>query len=257
MEWTTILWIVIVIVLLYIIYSYVTKDINTLNKNVTTGNTTVSISPKSLSTIMDSSNFTYSLWFYINDWNYRYGEVKELVARSGAIPSSDLTKEGMTSISSEMDDISAKQPCPFIMLAPKENNLIFAVTCFTKESTSDVGVVHYIEVANIPLQRWVNVFVSVYGRTVDIYIDGKLVRTGILPGPAKVNPNSTVYLTPNGGFNGWTSKLKYWNTASNPQDAWDTYVEGYGGGLLDNLLGKYKVKVSLLEDNKETAQFTI
>lgn len=257
MEWQTILWAVIVLVLLYIIYSYVTRDINMLNKNVTTGNTMVTVSPAATSTVMDSSNFTYSAWFYINDWNYKYGEIKELIARSSTAPTPGTTVEGMTSIGSNMDDISAKQPCPFVMFAPKENNLIIAVTCYTKESTSDVGVVHYAEVANIPIQRWVNLFFSVYGRTLDIYIDGKLVRTGILPGPAKITPNANVYLTPNGGFNGWTSKLQYWNTASNPQAAWDTYVDGYGGGLLDNLLGKYKVKVSLLTDNKETAQFTL
>ena len=45
--------------------------------------------------------------------------------------------------------------------------------------------------------------------------------------------------------------------ASNPQDAWDVYSAGYGGGLLDNLLGKYRVKVALLTDNKETATLTI
>ena len=257
MEWQTILTIVVILVLLYIIYGYVTREIDMLNKNVTTGNTMVTISPTSMSTIMDSSNFTYSLWFYIEDWNYRYGEIKELIARSGSIPTDGMTREGMTSIAEEMDDISAKQPCPFLMLAPKENNIIVAVTCFTNEGTTDVGVVHYMEIANIPIQKWTNVFFSVYGRTLDVYIDGKLVRTGILPGPAKVVPNANVYLTPNGGFKGWTSKLQYWNTSSNPQKAYDVYKAGYGGGLMDNLLGKYRVKVALLTDNKETAQFTI
>ena len=257
MEWKSIVWIIIVLILLYIIYQYVTREIDMLNKNVTTGNTMVTISPTSMQRTMDSGNFTYSLWFYINDWNYRYGEVKEVIARSNTSPTTGTTKEGMTSIANEMDDISAKQPSPFMMLAPKENNLIIAVTCYTNEGTTDVGVVHYMEVANIPIQRWVNVFFSVYGRTLDVYIDGKLVRTGILPGPAKISPNANVYLTPNGGFNGWTSKLQYWNQASNPQNAWDVYTAGYGGGLLDNLMGKYKVKVELLTDNKETAQFTV
>ena len=256
MEWTTILYILIVLVLLYIIYSYVTREITMLNKNVTTGNTMVTITPADAESNMDSANFTYSVWFYIEDWNYRYGEIKEVIARSGSVPTAGL-QEGMTSIGTEMDDISAKQPCPFLMFAPKENNLIIAVTCYTKEGTTDVGVVHYMEVANIPIQRWTNVFFSVYGRTLDVYIDGKLVRTGILPGTAKVVPTANLYLTPNGGFKGWTSKLQYWNSASNPQDAWDVYSAGYGGGLLDNLLGKYRVKVALLTDNKETATLTI
>ncbi len=255
MEWLSILYVIIVLVLLYIIYQYATSEINMLNKNVTTGNTTVTLNPTELNRKFDSGNFTYSLWFYIEDWNYRYGEIKELIARSNTIPNTNTTQEGMTTLGESMDDISEKQPCPFLMLSPKENNIIIAVTCYTKESTSDVGVVHYMEIANIPIQRWCNVFFSVYGRTLDVYIDGKLVRTGILPGTAKITPNANIYLTPNGGFKGWTSKLQYWNMASNPQDAWDVYSAGYGGGLLDNLLGKYKVKVALLTDNKETAQF--
>jgi len=256
MEWQTIVWIVVVLILIYIAYSYAFRDVNMLNKDMVAGNNMITITPSTLSTDMDSANFTYSLWFYINNWNYRYGETKELIARSGTVPTPS-SDEGMTTIADSMESISTKQPCPFVMLAPKENNLIIAVTCYTDESTADVGVVHYVEVVNVPIQKWVNVFFSVYGRTLDVYINGKLVRTGILPGPAKITPKANVYLTPNGGFEGWTSKLQYWNNASNPQMAWDTYVKGYGGGLLDSLLGKYKVKVALLEDNKETAKLVI
>jgi hypothetical protein len=261
MEWQTILFIIIVLLLLYVIFTYVFADVSMLNKPVTAGNVMTTITPSSYSSAndFDSSNFTYSVWFYIDDWNYRYGEVKELIQRSIAVPSNagSGSKEGMTSIASEMDDISAKQPSPFVMFAPKENNLIIALTCFTNNSTADVGVVHYVEVVNIPIQKWVNLYFSVYGRTIDVYINGKLVRTGILPGPAKILSTANVYLTPNGGFQGWTSKFQYFNTASNPQAAWDTYQKGWGEGFLSSILGKYKVKMSLLVDNKEEAQVTI
>lgn len=258
MEWQTVFWIILVLLLIYIVYTYVTRDINMLNRSVTAGNVMTTITPSSVSSAEDfgSSNFTYSVWFYIEDWNYRYGEVKDLISRSITYPALQ-TQEGMNSLGAAMDEISEKQPCPFVMFAPKENNLVIALTCYTQDSTDDAGVVHYVEVVNIPIQRWVNLYFSVYGRTIDIYINGKLVRTGILPGPAKIAPASNIYLTPNGGFKGWTSKLQYWNMSSNPQAAWDTYIKGYGGGLLDNLFGKYKVKMALLVDNKEEAQFTI
>jgi len=256
MEWQTILWIVIVLILIYMIYGYVTRDVAMLNKNITPGNVMVTSSPSENSSVdFDSSNFTYSVWFYIDDWNYRYGEIKDLISRSGSVPTTG--KEGLSTIADSMDDIGAKQPCPFVMFAPKENNLIIAVTCFTNDGTTEAGVVHYLEIVNIPIQKWTNLFFSVYGRTLDVYIDGKLVRTGILPGPAKVVPQSNIYLTPNGGFKGWTSKMQYWNDSSNPQAAWDTYLKGYGGGMFDNIMGKYKVKMSLLVDNKETAQLSI
>ena len=49
-----------------------------------------------------------------------------------------------------------------------------------------------MEIVNVPIQRWVNIFISVFGRTLDVYLDGKLVKTGILPSIAKVNPNANI-----------------------------------------------------------------
>ena len=262
MEWQTILWILVILILLYIIIHYITKERDTLNANITAGNVMTIIDPTSSgANNMNSGNFTYSVWFYINDWNYRYGEQKIILGRSGAALASEPMTNGVdasnSSESNNPNDLSSLQPCPFVILGGKENNLTIAVTCYTNTSTDSQGMVHYLEIVNIPIQKWVNLFFSVYGRTLDVYIDGKLVRTGILPGTAKITPNAKVYLTPNGGFNGWTSKLQYWNSASNPQMAWDTYMNGYGAGLFANLFGKYKVKVALLTDNQEKAQFTI
>ena len=62
------------------------------------------------------------------------------------------------------------------------------------------GMIHNVEVVNIPIQKWCNLFFSVYGRTLDIYLDGKLVQTSILPGTAKIAPMANIYLTPDGGF---------------------------------------------------------
>jgi hypothetical protein len=266
MEWQTILWILVILVLLYFIFTYITKERDMLNSQITAGNVMTMINPSSSGeNSMNSSNFTYSMWFYINDWNYRYGEQKIIMGRSGtAIASESMTtasaagtSTGTNTNMNNPQDLSSLQPCPFVVLGGKENNLTIALTCYTNASTNSQGMVHYLEIVNVPIQKWVNLFFSVYGRTLDVYIDGKLVRTGILPGTAKITPTANIYLTPNGGFNGWTSKLQYWNTASNPQMAWDTYMKGYGGGLFSNLFGKYKVKVALLTDNQEKAQFTL
>ena len=251
MEWQSFLWIFGIIILLYVVYMFIGGQKDMLNAQITPGNVITTIDPsKSGADTMNSSNFTYSVWFYINDWNYRYGEQKTIIGRSG-----NLTASGNAN---NPTDLSALQPCPFVNLDGKENNLVIAVTCFTNASTtSQVGQVHYETINNIPIQKWVNLFFSVYGRTLDVYMDGKLVRTGILPGVAKITSSANIYLTPNGGFNGWTSKLQYWNNASNPQMAWDTYIKGYGSSMFSNLFGRYKVKVALLTDNQENAQFTI
>ena len=99
--------------------------------------------------------------------------------------------------------------------------------------------IHTCNVPNVPLQRWVNLIVSVYGRSLDVYIDGKLVRTCVLENTAFVDPKAGVYVTPDGGFAGWTSNFQYFNDAVNPQQAWNIYKNGYGGSLLGDLFNKY------------------
>jgi hypothetical protein len=116
-------------------------------------------------------------------------------------------------------------------------------------------VVHTCSVGNIPIQRWVNLAISVYGRTLDIYIDGKLVRTCLLPGVANINNNANVYITPSGGFEGWTSKFQYFPTSINPQDAWNIYVKGYQGSLFSS--SPYQVQLSLITNGTTQSSITI
>jgi hypothetical protein len=97
--------------------------------------------------------------------------------------------------------------------------------------------------------------ISLYGRTLDIYLDGKLVRTCILPGVVKVNNDANIIVTPGGGFSGMTSNFKYWSNSTNPQDAYNIYKDG--AGTSSNLLSKYKLKVSFLEDNKVKGSVSI
>jgi len=123
---------------------------------------------------------------------------------------------------------------------------------FTSMSSS--SVVHTCNVANVPIQKWVNLLISVYGRTLDVYIDGKLVKTCLLPGIAKINNKAPVYLTPSGGFSGWTSNLQYWPNSTDPQTAWNIYSSGYGSS---NVFGEYKVKVAVYKGVSEQSSLTI
>jgi hypothetical protein len=118
-------------------------------------------------------------------------------------------------------------------------------------------IVHSCGISNVPIQRWCNFFMSVYGRTLDLYLDGKLVRTCVLPGVAKIDSRAPLYITPMGGFSGWTSRFQYWAESSNPQQAWNVYKAGYGGSLLGSLFGKYTVKVSLMTNDTENSSVTI
>jgi hypothetical protein len=205
----------------------------------------------------NSNNYTYSTWFYINDWSSQYGVDKILLSRQD-------TESNVN---------------PKITIGAMTNNASVTVTCYQPSNGDATTSSDYMEeddgttaavasdsststtftcsVENIPLQKWVNMIVSLYGRTLDIYIDGKLVRTCILPGVAKVAAGDILVTPAENGFDGWTTNIKYWTYAVNPQTAYSIYKNGLGGSILGNILNKFRIRVSFIKDNKEKTSFEI
>jgi len=246
---------ILVIVLIIMFFIYFFRDPYTL-QNLQNGQNSSKVSASSLATNgtnIPASNFAYSIWFYVNDFNYRYGEPKVIFGRMGAPSKSN---------SGSVPGISGLDPCPSVVLGAVSNNLEISLGCFpglnqrpTKPGSNTV--VKTCVVSNVPIQKWVNLTISVYGRSLDVYIDGKLVKTCLLPGVANVNNNSDVYITPVGGFNGWTSRFQYYPNALNPQQAYNIYTKGYGGNMFSNFLQGYQVKISLIENGTNQTTITI
>ena len=242
-----------IIVLIIILIKYLLSDPYTI-QNLQSGKTSSQIQATTLATNgsgIPPTNFAYSIWFYINDWNYRYGESKVIFGRMGGLSSAS---------SGAIEGIGGIDPCPAVVLGATQNNLLVALGCYPgadQQPTSPQGktVVHTCGVGNIPIQRWVNLAISVYGRTMDLYIDGKLVRTCLLPGVANVNNNANIFVTPAGGFDGWTSKLQFFPNSINPQDAWNIYVKGYNNAWFSG--NPYQVQVSLIENGTTQSSITI
>jgi hypothetical protein len=244
---------IVVIVLILILLRYIFADPYTL-QNMQDGKTASTIQASSLATNgsgVPSSNFAYSIWFYINNWNYRYGESKVIFGRMGAV-----SGNGSGSISG----VNGLDPCPAVVLGAVENNLSISLGCYpgVDQQPSTPGgttVVHTCSVTNVPIQRWVNLITSVYGRSMDVYIDGKLVRTCLLPGVASINNSANVYVTPLGGFEGWTSKFQYYPNSINPQEAWNIYTRGYASW--SSMFNSYQLEISLVENGTTQSSITI
>jgi hypothetical protein len=244
---------ILVIVLILMFLRYIFAQPNTL-QNLQDGTVSSTIKATSLATngnSVASGNFAYSIWFYINDWNYRYGESKVIFGRMGA-PSAPG--------SGSVPGVNGVDPCPAVVLGASDNSISVSLGCFpgiNQQPTTTGGhsVVHTCSVGNVPIQKWVNLLVSVYGRSMDIYIDGKLVKTCLLPGVANVNNSSDVYVTPNGGFNGWTSKFQYFPNSLNPQDAWNIYSKGYSDFF--SMFNGYQLQLSLVQNGNTQSSVTI
>ena len=175
--------------------------------------------------IADTANFTYSIWFYIDNWNYKFGIDKTILVKGNKNVEINLGKE--------------------------DNNLNIAI-----ELESSTNKIHNCNVPNIPIQKWVSCIISVYGRSLDVYINGKLVRTCILENVAKLD-NSDIQITPNGGFSGYTSSFQFIPDATNPEEAYNIYKQGNGTNFLASILGKYKFRVEFLKDNQTMTSLEI
>lgn len=249
-----ILFIVTLFILLIVIYliskpgpSQLTK-INNADKNII-------LPPNNKN---NSSNYTYSIWLYVNDWNYKYGQKKVVFERIDTLGN----------------------PMPSMELDSFENNLIINISCYNSGSASDSSgsstgaspvtasggtitpvtnnkKIQKCKIRNIPIQRWTNVIISTYGRTLDVYLDGKLVRTCILDGVPDTNPKLDTSVTPNGGFSGYTSSLTFKNTSSNPSQAYSIYKKGNGVTPINSFFNKYKLRFSLLSNNNVTGSMEI
>jgi hypothetical protein len=175
------------------------------------------------------TNYGYSVWFYLSDWNFRAGETKSLLLRGDDSADSSLK----------------------IDLAAYENNIVISVPYM--EGTDP----HTCIVRNFPLQKWVNLIVTLNGRTLDVYIDGKLIRTCILPKPAIIHADQPLHITPGGGFAGWTSNIGYYQYALAPVGAYNIYKEGPGTAGLFGIFEKYKLQLRVLINNETAGSFTI
>lgn len=194
--------------------------------NLTDGKTAVVI-PSSTLPSSGSVNYSYSIWVYIDKWSYRYGQEKIIFLRG------------------TMGSVFT----PALTLMPNDNTAVITMT-----TASDP---FECIIPNIPIQKWTNIIVSLNNKSLDAYINGKLVKTCVLPDLPVVNSESSVYLTPDGGFSGYTTRFQYWNSPISPQEAWNVYKRGPGGNIFSNLINQYKIQFNFLKGSDVQASLTL
>jgi len=98
-----------------------------------------------------------------------------------------------------------------------ENNLI------DSQSTCDYK--------DLPISKWVNVCINMNGKTLEVYIDGKLVKSCVYRSYFKVDNTGLKlrYLQQNAGFDGYLSRIQVFNTSLNPDDIYKNYLQGPSG----------------------------
>jgi len=246
MNLLTIFVFVLIIVLIYMVYKLMTKSTTTVSG--------FSDATRALNVPCDkfgvSANYGYSVWVYIDAWQ-------------NTVDSPDNSKIYKKNILTRCGSSTANPSFPVfnLYLDNEQNNLNLLVNGTTKAC----------KIQNVQLQKWINITMSIYGNTVDMYLDGKLVRTCILTStPAATTTSDTLYVggvydssnkpctaTDGGDLNGYISNVVYKNDYFTPEEAWSIYSDGYSGNGLFDFIHRYKLNFSLIKDNQTLGQVSV
>jgi hypothetical protein len=142
--------------------------------------------------------FTWSVWIYIDDLTYGSGKYKCIFYKGN-----DFTKQ--SNAADQPQGLNFPNNAPGLYIAPNTNDLVIFMNTFNVINEE-------ITVNDIPLNKWINVIIRCENNTLDIYINGTIVKSHHLHGVPKQNYGD-VYVSPNGGFAGYTSNLWYYNYA--------------------------------------------
>lgn len=139
----------------------------------------------------DGIEFTYSVWMFIDDLEYKKGQYKHVFHKGN----DDFSTNG------ESTGINMPNNAPGLYIDKNTNNLIIIMNTFS-------NINEKVTVQDIPLNKWINVIMRVEGENMDIYINGTIVLRHKFNGVPKQNYGD-VYVNMNGGYSGLLSNLWY------------------------------------------------
>ena len=99
---------------------------------------------------------------------------------------------------------------PAVYITPKNNNLLVVIS-------TESGINSSFTVDNIPIRKWFDVAVVTRYRSIEIFVDGKIEKTGILDSPPVFN-NHNLRVNDIGGHSGLIAAINYYTRALNPYD---------------------------------------
>jgi hypothetical protein len=227
---TIILGVVVVIVgyLLYLLYKWFNSPlISSTTLNIVNSPITIAASLNPAST-----RYSYGVWLYANTWDNAI--IKPIFSR--------LTAAGST------------VPQIYLYLDKTTPTLSASIAPQTPSSAIPPTII----TDSFALQKWVFVLISVDNQFVDMYVDGKLVKSiklAYLPAvPADytvpVNLGSTGATTVKSDI--FVANFQYWSTPQGPQNVWNTYMKGNGGSIFSSL-GDYGATVTVTKNNATQA----
>lgn len=164
------------------------------------------------------ADYNLQFWMFVQDWDYKFGKEKEVLMRTDATNPSTVS--------------------PRITLHPTDNTLNVYLTTFVSGSTSvgnyqpgsavgttESGSTWLCAIENIPLQTWFSVSVTTFQRNLDVFINGNLVKSTVIPAVPR-SATGNILIGANGGFSGYICGVSGSGKELKPAQARDYYAAG-------------------------------
>lgn len=157
---------------------------------------------------------TYSFWTYVTHWHSRGedGPDKYIFRRT------HLNYTLNVVLDSQRNDLE--------MFLTNNNG---GGVVYKDDGATDNNGIH--KLTNFPLQAWTHVTICIWNKTLDLYLNGKLVRTFILAKPLQPFDGGKFILGSNSRnnedtFNGFLSRFSYFPRVLAPREIYKLYLKG-------------------------------
>lgn len=235
-----VLGIIVFIVIAYFVYTTWFSGINNLSSGQVNLNVNTPPAPILAKTLTNpnSTRYAYGIWVYVNSWNTtmfktifsRYKDVVLYLDKDASVLKCVVS--------------------PTIASTPDTDAVIdINSTTYAGLNTNSIIITN-----NFPLQKWVYITIVIDNVIVDMYLDGKMVKSLSIP---QVQPGTDYNIYYGYNFDAVVNGFQRWSMPLDPQSVYNYYLSGassIGGG---KLTGGYQATVTISKNGNETSSYKL
>lgn len=151
----------------------------------------------------DGIEFTWSIWIFIKPVvNSSTGGISHIFSKG-------IYNSGSIGACYNKSTSSNNAPGLYLSGANTLEVLMDTTTTPACNTASNAPII----IDNMPINKWFNVVIRLTNNVMDVYINGRLTQRKTFTDGVPNQNYDDVYVCQNGGFNGYISDLKYYNSA--------------------------------------------
>ena len=217
------------IVLVFVLYYFLNRSGTAVLSNKLDLSTPQTAVPIDKIPDPSSRKYSYEMWVYV--FNFQ-GTSQYIISRSS------VANATQKNIGIRLDSSSPK-----LMLD------------YTATATGTPSAQKSVSIAdNFPLQTWAHLIVSVDDKYIDVYMNGKLIKS---IQDANIDTPSPTAIIEYGITNCYLAKLSRTSMATDPQTAWNSYTAGNGENPMAKYLSSFGLSMTLQKNSQDYSKVTL